>query len=111
MCNFHCFPLSVPTPVAEVRGDNEEVGRVCQILAEQLPVLLFLRFTQRTHKHRDDAKLVFVAATSDYSIYNLGTTALCYQNCVYSAWLEIKSPFIQKNTTKSYCTVLNNNGQ
>lgn len=49
------------TPVAEVRRDDEEVGRVCQVFAEQLPVLLFFRLTQRAHKHRDDAELVFVA--------------------------------------------------
>lgn len=93
---FSLLSMSIPTPVAEVRWDNEEVGRVCQILAEQLPIFLFLRFTQRTHKDRDDAKLVFVAAIWDYWINNLGTITAPYsQNCVHCAWLEIKSAFIQ----------------
>lgn len=58
--------MAAPTPVAEVRRDNEKVGRVCQVLAEQPPIFLLLRLTQGAHKHRDDAKLIFVAATSDY---------------------------------------------
>lgn len=54
--------LSQPTPVAKVRRDDEEVGWVCQILAEQFSILLFLTLTQGSHEHGDDAKLVFVAA-------------------------------------------------
>lgn len=62
-CCFQCV-MSVHTPMAEVRWDDEKVRRVCQVFAKQLPILLFLWLTQRTHQHRHDAKLVFVAATS-----------------------------------------------
>ena len=48
--------------MAKVGGDNEKVGRVCQVLAEQLPIFKFLILTQGTYKHGDDAKFVFVAA-------------------------------------------------
>lgn len=54
----------VPTPVAEVRGDNEKVGGVCQVLAEQFPIFQFPGLAQGSHKHGDDAKLVFVAENS-----------------------------------------------
>lgn len=94
--HFQCFYSSVPTPVAEVGWDNEKVGRVCQVFAEQLPIFLFLGLTQGAHKHRNDAKLVFVAATSDYWINNLSTiTAPHWQYSVQWAWVEIKSALIQ----------------
>ena len=53
---------AVPTPVAEVRWDDEQIRGICQVLAEQCSVLLFLRLAQCAHQHRDDAKLIFVAA-------------------------------------------------
>lgn len=50
--------------MAEVRGDNEEVGRVCQVLAEQFPIFVLLIFTQSSHEDGDDTKVVFTAAES-----------------------------------------------
>lgn len=59
------FQFLVPTPVAEVRRDYEKVRRICQVFAEQPPIFLLLRLTQSTHKHRNNAELIFVAAKSD----------------------------------------------
>lgn len=60
-CHFHYLCSSALTPVAEVGWDNEKVGRVCEVLAEQLPVLLFLGLAQSAYKHGHDAELIFVA--------------------------------------------------
>lgn len=91
---MHFQNLSVPTPVAEVRRDNEKVGRVGQVLAEQLPIFLLLRLTQGTHEHRDDAKLVFVAGTSNDSIYLSAITAPHCHNSAKWEWMKIKSALI-----------------
>lgn len=73
-CCFQCFDVSVHTPMAEVRWDDEKVRRVCQVFAEQFPIFLFFWLTKRTHQHRHDAKLVFVAATSDYWVNHFNFT-------------------------------------
>lgn len=59
--------------MAKVGGDNEKVGRVCQVLAEQLPIFKFFILAQGTYKHGDDAKFVFVAAKTDHGITSLST--------------------------------------
>lgn len=87
--------LLLRTPVAKVRWDNEKVGRVCQVLAEQLPIFKFLILTQGTHKHRDDAKLVFVAAERDYRIKSISAvTASRFHSSLQWAMMEIKSALI-----------------
>lgn len=54
-----------PTPVTKVGRDDEEVGRVCQVFAEQFPIFVLLVFAQSAHEDGDDTKVVFTAAKSD----------------------------------------------
>lgn len=51
--------------MTKVGGDDEQVGRVGQVLAEQLPVFVLLVFTQSAHQDGHDAEVVFTAAKSD----------------------------------------------
>lgn len=53
------------TPVTKVGRDDEKVGRVCQVFAEQFPIFVLLVFTQSAHEDGDDTKVVFTAAKSD----------------------------------------------
>lgn len=53
------------TPVTKVGRDNEKVGRVCQVFAQQFPIFVLLVFTQSAHKDGDDTKVVFTTAKSD----------------------------------------------
>lgn len=52
------------TPVAEVRGDDKEIGRVCQILSEQLAVHFLAICGQRTDQHRHNGELTLPTATN-----------------------------------------------
>lgn len=56
------------TPVTKVGRDDEKVGRVGQVFAEQLPILVLLVFTQSAHQDGDDTEVVFTAATSDHLV-------------------------------------------
>lgn len=53
------------TPVTKVRRDDEKVGRVRQVFAEQFPIFMLLVFTQSAHEDGDDTKVVFTAAKPD----------------------------------------------
>lgn len=59
-------PKETPrTPVTKVGRDDEKVGRVRQVFAEQLPIFMLLVFAQSAHEDGDDTKVVFTAAKPD----------------------------------------------
>lgn len=51
--------------MAEVGRDNEKVGRVRQVFAEQFPIFVLLVFAQSAHEDGDDAEVVLTAAKTD----------------------------------------------
>lgn len=59
--NFPKDREQTQTPVAEVRGDDKEIGRVGQVFAKKFPIFLFFRLAQSSHQHRHDAEFIFMA--------------------------------------------------